>query len=436
MRTRSILLTALALTLALPGCSVLGISPAGPGTGGHAPAATSPIERPAPTLPRLDLGAEPLASGLPSGSLIDPVVDGRMLSVTGTGSILVSVDLQTGKELWSRDTGGAFEGVGENVRIDGELAGLEDAALMRVTHYGCADDCGPGEDPADQGWGLVAMSPQDGSVAWSTVIAPPVAPDHPDRDYQDHLVIQSATVSSGVIVLGLEVDGDLRSEPPAGAPMQLSIGVDAASGKELWRTEGFVLDGRGVDVGWGELTDPSAPDAADEDVPALMDLRTGEILARTEHPGADIAGVGATGALLELEDEAVYQWVGPNGQDVPGGEVRGESDCARGPGPLTCTIGPDGVMTTLTEEGELVSAGPSEFRSLLFTDGDYVFAIDPTADLPPTGALRATVALDRSGNRLSDPVPGVAELRTGDLLLLSEAGADGQSVEVRSITPV
>lgn len=383
-------------------------------------------DRPAPTLPELSIGDEPLAE-----DLIAPVNEvahdeSTMAVVTGHGVDLRAHDLATGERAWKVSAVEGWGMISDNLRIIAAMIGYDGHGLFVYDDYVCPSQiCADGE-PAIAARGLVSLSLQDGSVQWHADLIDPAPRSAPDAEFLDALVISEATLADGVLLVTVEPTASVPGiDVPPGEAAQFTVGLDPDDGSELWRADSFALSAHADGTAWGYFATEGEENTGDAGVPALLDPATGEMLWQSEQE-ADLAGAGSTGALLELGDEAGYQWLGADGAALDGPAVEGEANCATGPGPLVCSVGSDYQLAALDEAGTVTLSPPTEFEILFTTDGQYIWAVDPTV----VDSGRASVAIDAHGNRLSEPVVGRPVFSTADRLMVRHEGPDAPGSEI------
>lgn len=405
-------------------------------------AATDGAPSPSPGLPRID---EPAT--LPELSIADEPRWGNTelditlntLSFVGEDTAVIRgytedsdypqlyvVDAQTGKQRWSAGMLTSLD-VGEDVffmSTEWALAGGagEEVVLGRYYAENCVTEPCPADPSPEEG--VVGLSLRDGSVEWMHPTLPSLSEDDPELDHQRDLTTQVVSAGNGGLGAPAAVVGPTMSINGSenAAPEEFrTLGLDPATGEELWSKEG-VVGQRGA----GELLLATVPPdrGQSQGGPVALDLADGTERwnVAAEHTATSLVGAGAHTLLIA---------------NVLGGGIGGHQvlDLADGSvlhdlgtrilNPLVDQHGTDLVVGTAAEDPySLASVTPEDEEPLLSAQS---FESTPQPTLVADGYVlitdrgdQTTTAVDRSGNVLGSDLPGTPVLLTDDVVVLSK----------------
>lgn len=429
--------------------TVLGCAPAPPVEDDPTPAGPPTLNE--PPLPRLTVrrlwsAPERLAiTDIRSCTLVAGVLvatcdaDDRDLSDT------LAIDLVSGRVRWSarqarkaveKATGGASLFDTSTV-----VAGSGAAAVVLGTTYlspcpaGKKELCHVSETSRTAAMGVVALALEDGSVVWTSTVAPSVPRDDLDGADEDSAVVTAADATSVVVAVGssLVINGSYVTTADRRCR---TVVLEASTGRRRWVVEDLlpltVVDdvvltqlpsGPGPLVGFTEIvaldlaTGRRRWSSRDRLEPAILRASTlGLAVLRTTRPGGlagdqhlvDPRTGEPVGAPLPTSAGEVLLGTGADGATVAAWTETGQR-------------GPVDSLTTADPEPRRSARSPFENTSLIGgrIHHGYVWCSEL--------AQRGVCAVDRSGNRCSDPLSSflVGAVDDDHLVVLHRGNRDG-----------
>lgn len=377
-----------------------------------------PIEEPA-TLPMLAIGDEPLWTGdkLDFAAWYDVQFHDTVAVVTGTrdpGTTdqgIAAVDANTGRTMWSVHAFGNLSG-GRGAQLwqvgDATVVDDDDGGSVVVTYQSerCAATirrCPAGEPTTDE-WGVAALSMHDGSVKWMHAITPAVSEKSDRAGVLDDLappklitIADDAAIVHGPIKTGTNAVDEAYATG--------IIAIDPATGTRLWdaprTTADTVVGGTVIAARRANENDAGTTTAV------ALDVSTGKPRWELDVPPSHILAANSDAAVLDSGDP-----------DAPLREVVALSDgstiatfdeltpaCIAGESMIAClTLTPDNTRHLTTYVGN----DPEPRTSTREIDGRTPeMVLDDYVILSSSTSGRDTeVAVDRSANVLSEPLPG------------------------------
>ena len=342
---------------------------------------------------------------------------------------LFVVDARTGEERWTTrmlaplDAGADVHFMGMEWSVAGEEG--EEVVLGRYYAESCITDPCP-EDPSPEE-GVVALSVEDGTVAWLHPTLPSLSEDDPDLDRQRDLttvVVADGNDGRGAPAAVVGPTMALNGNENAAPDEFRTIALDPATGEETWSAEG-VVGQRGAGGLLLATVPPEGPSGNGEPAqggPLALAMADGterwnvaaehtatNLLGTTENTllTANVLG-GAIGGhqVLDLTDGSVLHDLG-RGMLHPQLDTAG-ADLVVGQDPDA----PDTLLSVTPDEPEPLRAGrPNDsIAQVSLVANGYVMITEATG--------RTTTVVDRSGTVLGPDLPGTPLRVTDDLVVL------------------
>ncbi|WP_419998081.1 PQQ-binding-like beta-propeller repeat protein [Streptomyces boninensis] len=366
--------------------------------------------------------------------------DGKAIVTGSTGQPLVAerlsvADADSGKPRWTLATGEELmDGNGRSEVMAGEgnrengleglaakpfLVGSGERAAVVVTYAVMKDDGDYGVDEDVEGWGVAALSLDDGTVQWRKKL--PAAGEPRLLSSDSGTVLVAARQSSS------ESSESSDSSDSAGGKVT-TFALDAtAKGKQLWKHRGGWVYELAGDIALGERAGDEewSPGSGSENEGGsvfALDARTGEKkwdLARRYGESRLEAAVEGR-AVVRVNKGAASETQGVvvdtrNGRKTDGLDEAYHHCATEGDSLLAC-VGLEEHQLVTIRAGKHNSPSSADFEALDGTDSLRVNAVDhgriyvsgQKEENEGRTAGRRAAALDRAGNTRGDALPGPA----------------------------
>lgn len=419
---------AVALVAAVTTVAACSTAPNPPDSGSPTTSRTAVYDKPA-TLDRIEVEDPAWGSeDAPVESIGSIEITGSIAVVAGStaerNSVVTALDARTGQQLWSVEVLAELPGEnGDLFSRNFALVGSGKDALVLVEYYASTCDaalCPPGSIDTTAEHGIAALSITDGSVRWKYPAIPAVPTDTAKaealqgRDVE--LVEEPGDYPLAVVGPSIAVNGSQYVEPKK----IRTVALDPATGDPVWTrkkrwarrvvddvviatiplrgTAGAVRSSKGPLVGLDPATGKQLWNRADDygDIQLLDTTKRSVVIA-------DIDG-GRTVHVLNASDGRSRLNLGKRARPTGG----------TGPlvvWPMKPLDTRPSLMSLADSEKQPVTSAhplPADVRSNpVLVHGGYIFY----------GTDTYSVALDRSGNVVSERIPGRVLAMTDDLLV-------------------
>ncbi len=406
---------------------MIGCTRPGPPPAWQTPSPTGTADYAGPAAPRLRLSevwhrdrAE--LKSVAEVSKIGPRLVLRGSDADDRGTIMI-IDAATGAVLWddtslpaelSTGLGPVGPGSGKGW-ADGAWAADDGRGGVLILAYHlkpCADDperCQSSRVTRTAGHGLVAVSLTDRSVRWTSEIIPSRDRDREDADPEALRLKQRVIGVSVSVIIAMT-----STAAPGRDPGLATIAVDPVTGQELWRTEQLLPSA----VEGDRVLALASPTEIGTGTPVVLDARSGSEIVRLPDRDAAWSAIGDGLATItrtrgdEPEPPPVIELAdGRTVLDLPRSPLGSLVLSRSATGPVAWWYDDEVLLTQSAGDLAPLRASPPdtvEPGALLSARGDYAWAETPQGQL----------ALDRTGQIRSDPLPDSAQLIGNDLILV------------------
>lgn len=365
--------------------------------------------------------------------------DTAIITSLDTG-LLTAVNLATGQVSWQLEREALLPGDPLAIFWNGPvIATAGDMVIVPYFATQCSTDlCAPGEVDVSDENGYAALSATDGTLLWKFATIPGVSDDSEEHDYISGLVDAGAAVDQNVLVATVrQVTG---TSSPQGAQV-FSIGIDLATGTELWRVDDFAIHQIAGAVAYGVLFETVDEYNASNGVPVGLDPLTGQILWQLTEAdtGYAYAAAGPDGALLApawaTGSELILRVVTAGGTELesPGTKVMFRCPQVADTGRMACALeylntGATSRILTIGDDAKsFTSEAPiPRAAQVAYADDKYIYV-----NIPADSGDSSSYAADEHGNKLSRNFPGkVVATNAKYVVVLRNDSSLGGSVSV------